>query len=185
MNYYLFSVMYMAVLGYLGSKAKISKTLNLIFMILTATVVNIPIKNLSINMITYSFVGEMSIFLFTLCVLGILQNLRSRRENLLDLKSYIFISIFGFVLYIGVLYVNFFNLYYQDFYYIIVVCCFICIIAYFVHRILGIIYLICLLSYGLDLMVSRNLFDYFIDATTWLFSIVSVCVMIFKRILRK
>lgn len=166
----------MAALGYLGKRAKFSKIFNIFLMILTAIVVNIPIKNLSINMLTYSFVGEMSIFYFTLCVLGIFENLKSNHKNLLNFKSYTFIFIFGLILYISVLYVNFFDLYYENFYYILILCCFICIIGYFVHRTLGIIYLICLLSYGLDLMGSKNLFDYFIDGFIWLFSV--ICILI-------
>lgn len=170
----------MVVLGYLGKRAKFSKTFNIVLMLLTAIVVNIPVNHLSINMLTYSFVGDMSVFLFTLCVLGIFENLKSHRKNLLNLKSYIFIFIFGIILYTSVLYSNFFNLYYQNFYYILILCCFICIGGYFVHRTLGIIYLICLLSYGLNLMSSKNLFDYFIDGFVWLFSIVCILISVIR-----
>lgn len=174
MSYYIFSIMYMAIFGYLGHKAKISKKLNLIFMILSAIVVNIPFNGMSVNILTYSFLGEMSIFLFTFCLLSIFENLKLKSHRFLDIKSFIFIFIFGLILYLTSLNIVPINIYYGSNYLVILLCCLIGIGAFFINQALGIIYLICLISYGIEIMYSKNLFDYFIDVPTWIFSILSI-----------
>ncbi|PAF43750.1 hypothetical protein [Helicobacter sp. 11S03491-1] len=181
MNFYVFSIAYMAIFGYFGHLAKISRPTNIALMILAGIVVNIPIKNLSINILTYSFVGEMSVFLFTLSLVIIFENLKTHRINLLNLKAFIFIFFFGLIVYLSVLNLIPLNIYYQNPYFIIIICCLICILGYFIHKILGIIYLICLLSYGLQIMDSKNLFDYFIDAPTWILSIICILILSLKR----
>lgn len=181
MNYYVFSVSYMAIFGYFGHRAKISTLTNLILIILTGIVVNIPFKGLSINMLTYSFLGEMSVFLFALSLITIFESLGKTQNALMNLKAFIFIFIFGLILYLSTLNLIPIDLYYQPTQITILICCAITILAYFIHKPLGIIYLISLLSYGLEIIESKNLFDYFIDVPIWVFSIFYILTFIIKK----
>ncbi|MDO7252604.1 hypothetical protein [Helicobacter cappadocius] len=182
MNDYVFSLAYMAFLGYFGHRAKVSKKINFILMILGAIVVNIPINNLSINILTYSYTGRMSVFLFTFCIMTIFENLKTHQNNLISLRGFVFIFLFGLILYLSALNLIPINLYYQSSIFIIITCCLITIVAYYIDKILGIIYLLCLFAYSLNTMDSKNLFDYFIDVPTWILSIISIIIYFIKKI---
>lgn len=184
MNYYIFSLAYMAILGYFGYKAKISKKINLILMLLTAIVVNIPIKGFSINIFTYSYLGGMSAFLFTLSLVMVFENLKTHQNNLLNIKGFIFIFVFGLILYLSTLNLIPIDLYYQPPIFIIIICCLITIFAYYIDKILGILYLLSLFAYSLNIMDSKNLFDYFIDVPVWILSIVCIVTYCIKKYLK-
>ncbi|PAF54081.1 hypothetical protein BKH42_02390 [Helicobacter sp. 13S00482-2] len=185
MNHYVFSLAYMALLGYFGHKAKVSKRINLTLIILGGIVVNIPIKNLSINILSYSYVGEMSVFLFTFCIVMIFENFKTHQSNLLSFKGFVFIFIFGFILYLSAFNIIPVNLYYQSPIFIIITCCLIAILGYFIDKILGIIYLLSLFAYSLNVMDSKNLFDYFIDVPTWFLSIIYIFTYVTRKFLKK
>lgn len=184
MNYYIFSLPYMAILGYFGHKAKISKKMNLILMLLTAIVVNIPIKGFSINIFTYSYLGGMSAFLFTLSLVMIFENLKIHQNNLLNIKGFIFIFVFGLILYLSTLNLIPINIYYQSPAFIIIACCVIAILAYYIDKILSTLYLLSLFAYSLNIMDSKNLFDYFIDLPVWILSIICIIIYCTKRYLK-
>lgn len=184
MNYYIFSLAYMGLLGYFGHKAKISKKINLILMLLTAIVVNIPIKGFSINIFTYSYLGGMSAFLFALSLVTIFENLKTHQNNLLNIKGFIFIFIFGLILYLSTLNLIPIDIYYQSPTFIIITCCVITIFAYYIDKILGTLYLLSLFAYSLNIMDSKNLFDYFIDLPVWILSIVCILVYYIKKMFR-
>ncbi|PAF52862.1 hypothetical protein [Helicobacter sp. 13S00477-4] len=187
MNYYVFSITYMAIFGYFGHFAKISKNTNIILILLTGIVVNIPIDNISINMLTYSFFGEMSILTFALSLMLLFESFKIQKiqNNFMDIKAFIFIFIFGLILYLSVLNIIPLNLYYQSPQIVIIICCLLTFLAYVINKSLGMIYFICLLSYGLKLMESNNLFDYLIDVPVWIFSILYIFVIIVKKIVSK
>lgn len=181
MNYYIFSLAYMAIFGYFGHKAKISKKINFILMLLTAIVVNIPIKGLSINIFTYSYLGGMSAFLFALSLVMVFENLKTHQNNLLNIKGFIFIFVFGLILYLSTLNIIPVDIYYQSPAFIIITCCLITILAYYVDKILGILYLLSLFAYSLNIMDSKNLFDYLIDLPVWILSIVCIITYYIKK----
>ncbi|PAF45140.1 hypothetical protein [Helicobacter sp. 11S02596-1] len=185
MNYYVFSILYMAIFGYFGHMAKIKISTNIALIILSGIVVNIPFNGLSITMLTYSFVGEMSVFLFTLSLMSIFESLRVSSRTLMNLKAFIFIFIFGLILYLSVLNILPFDLYYQPREITIIIGCAITILAYFIHKPLGFIYLISLFAYGLGVLSSKNIFDYLIDVPTWVFSMMGIVGFGIKRLVKR
>ncbi|PAF46850.1 hypothetical protein BKH46_06450 [Helicobacter sp. 12S02634-8] len=182
MNHYVFSVVYMAIFGYFGHLAKLGRKLQATLIILSGIVVNIPFQGISLNMLTYSFLGAMSIFLFALCLIGIFESLKTNPHNPLGLKASIFIFVFGLILFLNVFNLIPINIYYQPPTTLIIICTCLTIIAYFIHKPLGILYLIALLGFGLGVMDSSNPFDYFIDAPTWVFALIYLLFMGSKQL---
>lgn len=155
------------------------------FALLATLLCNLPlISSLSIPQWLDSLCGNPSLFLALLCLGSIgltYKPLFFYQFHLpsLNIKSKVFILIFGFILFWGNLnYLWGIDLFNASFHTQILIALGIVLLAYYIQPYLGVLLLLSCIGY---LIRGGNIFSYMMDALVWLYALISLLILVFMR----
>ncbi|WP_104698043.1 MULTISPECIES: hypothetical protein [unclassified Helicobacter] len=179
-NHYLLTIPYIALVFLILTYFR-AKTINYYFGIIAVILVcNIPFYHtLSLNDLTFSVVGSLSVFSLIFYTLICLETFQFKKKKifLISKKGFIYIALTHLIFYLCFLNVIPLNIYYLDERNTLLIGCGVILFSFFFDKILSIIYLICLFAYALKILEYNNIFDYLFDVV---FFIISILTLIFK-----
>lgn len=184
MMHYLLTIPYLTLVFLILTYFKAKTSTYSFSIIIVALICNIPFYNtLSLNDLTYSVVGNLSLFSLIFYSLICLETFHFKRKEIFLVSKrgfayIVFIYLFFYLCFLNIIPLN---IYYLDEKNALLIGCGIILFSFFFDRILGIIYLICLFAYTLKIFECNNIFDYLFDGV---FFIISILILIFK-LLRK
>lgn len=177
--HYLITLPYLALFAMFLPK---NKRLQYPIFFIVALGLNLPLfQGLSLNDITFSFVGNLSFVLLAFCSLILLESTQNKKHQLITLKGLSLIILMNFLFFLTFLNIIPINLYYQSPKLTLIIALLITLGAYFIDKVLAIIYLLALFAYTIKLFDSPNILDYYFDLPSLIIAIITFIYLILKR----